>query len=316
MDSENNKLNETNPEEISEQTEKAETVPEENAGAAITPEIISQPVWNVENNNQPPEKKKKFPVPVIIGAVVAALVVVFIILTATHVICLEHKWADATCTQPKTCEYCEKTEGEAKGHKWVEATCKAPKTCSVCNGTEGEKKPHKEKSTVIVAPTMLLPGEEKITCEICGEFIENRTIPQIEVKVEGISLNITADVLVNWYSTILDVKITPLGVKGNCLGYSLKSGSNSGTMIIYFEKQGNDKKVCAVATTFSDRLIPIQMIALLAAEIDPSYDAGDGAVDLLYGVDYENAGIVAHKGVGDSGAELYILATLEYLKTY
>ena len=44
----------------------------------------------------------------------------------------EHKWTEATCTEPKTCTECGKTEGEPLGHKWKEATCTEAKTCSVC----------------------------------------------------------------------------------------------------------------------------------------------------------------------------------------
>lgn len=56
--------------------------------------------------------------------------------------CLKHQWSDATCTQPKTCEKCGETEGEALGHTWSEATCTAPKTCSVCHATEGDALEH------------------------------------------------------------------------------------------------------------------------------------------------------------------------------
>ncbi len=52
-----------------------------------------------------------------------------------------HTWADATCTDPKTCtvEGCGATEGEANGHTWADATCTDPKTCTVegCGAKEG-----------------------------------------------------------------------------------------------------------------------------------------------------------------------------------
>lgn len=44
----------------------------------------------------------------------------------------KHEWAEATCTEPKTCAKCGETEGEALGHTWIDATCTEPKTCSVC----------------------------------------------------------------------------------------------------------------------------------------------------------------------------------------
>ncbi|MCM1047208.1 MAG: hypothetical protein NC433_02135 [Clostridiales bacterium] len=51
-----------------------------------------------------------------------------------------HEWAEATCTEPKTCSKCGETEGQALGHTWMEATFAAPKTCSVCGETEGTVK--------------------------------------------------------------------------------------------------------------------------------------------------------------------------------
>ncbi len=54
----------------------------------------------------------------------------------------DHLWKDANCTEPKTCQSCGMTEGEALGHDWKEATCTAPETCSVCEETQGEVVPH------------------------------------------------------------------------------------------------------------------------------------------------------------------------------
>lgn len=67
------------------------------------------------------------------------------ILCLALILCLsgcacKHEWAEATCTEPKTCTKCGETKGEAIGHKWEEATVDRPKTCSVCGLTEGEPK--------------------------------------------------------------------------------------------------------------------------------------------------------------------------------
>lgn len=79
----------------------------------------------------------------IIGIAFAGIVVMtFVILISTHIICLNHKWEEATCTTPKLCCYCGKTEGEAKGHMWKEATCAEPTTCYICEETEGEPLGH------------------------------------------------------------------------------------------------------------------------------------------------------------------------------
>ncbi|MBO5837555.1 MAG: leucine-rich repeat protein [Oscillospiraceae bacterium] len=54
-----------------------------------------------------------------------------------------HSYANATCTDPKTCTVCGATEGDALGHDFADATCTAPKTCKVCGATEGEALGHK-----------------------------------------------------------------------------------------------------------------------------------------------------------------------------
>lgn len=68
---------------------------------------------------------------------------------------LGHVWIEATCTTPKTCSVCGEIEGEALGHTWLEATCERPKTCKICNLTEGEKIDHKTEFGV---------------CSLCEKF--------------------------------------------------------------------------------------------------------------------------------------------------
>ncbi|WP_207706677.1 hypothetical protein [Flintibacter sp. KGMB00164] len=95
---------------------------------------------------------------VIIGIIVAVLGV-FALLVFSGVICL-HKWSEATCTVPATCEKCGTTKGETIPHDWIEATCSAPKTCSVCKKTEGEPLPHAWVDATCVTPQ---------TCSVCGK---------------------------------------------------------------------------------------------------------------------------------------------------
>ena len=78
--------------------------------------------------------------------------------------CLSHDWQEATCTEPKTCLKCGKTEGEALGHKWEEATCTKPKTCSVCGVTEGKALGHKAGEATCTEPSI---------CSVCGETVKN-----------------------------------------------------------------------------------------------------------------------------------------------
>lgn len=60
----------------------------------------------------------------------------------TGCFCKHETWMDATCTEPKTCAECGKTEGEPLGHVWMAATCEEPKTCEQCGLTDGEPKGH------------------------------------------------------------------------------------------------------------------------------------------------------------------------------
>ena len=73
---------------------------------------------------------------------------------------LPHTWTNATCTNPKTCSECGVTEGETLPHTWVDATCDNPKTCDKCNTTEGEALGHTwEDATCVSAKT----------CSTCNE---------------------------------------------------------------------------------------------------------------------------------------------------
>ncbi len=76
--------------------------------------------------------------------------------------CMNHEWTEATCTEPKTCAKCEKTEGEPLGHTWVEATCSEAKHCSVCGETEGEPLAH-----ILTEANY----QQAATCEVCGAAV-------------------------------------------------------------------------------------------------------------------------------------------------
>ena len=60
----------------------------------------------------------------------------------------EHEWAEATCTEPKTCTKCKETEGEPLGHNWKAATCEEPETCMRCGEKRGTAKGHGKKQLV------------------------------------------------------------------------------------------------------------------------------------------------------------------------
>ncbi len=131
------------------------------------------------------ENKKKF---IILTSTIGGAIVLtgtFLVLFFTHVICF-HDWQDATCTEPKTCSICHRTEGEPLGHNMSVATCTEDAKCKRC-GYIAEKalghKPNKgsctENSVCTVCGAVVEKAkghkwkdadcENPKTCEICGE---------------------------------------------------------------------------------------------------------------------------------------------------
>ena len=99
--------------------------------------------------------------------------------------CISHDWKEASCTEPKTCAKCGKTEGAPLGHTWIEATCTEPRTCSVCRATEGTPKEHQwEEATCTTSKRCIVCGwyegkplghhwmeatvDRPKTCSVCG----------------------------------------------------------------------------------------------------------------------------------------------------
>ena len=102
-------------------------------------------------------KSKKLIIAVL-GCCICLLILVCI--DSFHIL---HDWQEATCTEPKTCSVCGKTEGEALGHIWEEATCTEPKTCKKCGETKGESLGgHNWEEATCAHP---------LTCSKCGETI-------------------------------------------------------------------------------------------------------------------------------------------------
>ena len=99
----------------------------------------------------------------------------------------DHVWYAPTCTTPKTCSVCQKTEGEALGHTEVIDAAVAPtctatgltegKHCSTCNEVLVAQEVvdalgHEYDETVIKEPTCAESGKKQLTCSVCGESHE------------------------------------------------------------------------------------------------------------------------------------------------
>lgn len=122
--------------------------------------------------------------------------------------CMSHEWKEATCTEPKTCAKCGKSEGEALGHTWVGATCAEAKHCSVCGEIEGEPLEHtwanatcvEAKHCSVCGETEGEPLEHVLTeanyqqpaiCEVCGETVGEPL--QAAFEKNGIECNAESD---------------------------------------------------------------------------------------------------------------------------
>lgn len=150
----------------------------------------------IEENNfdvtEEPNKRKKL---TILLCACAAGIFIIIVLAALYKNCIivSHKWVDATCEQPKTCERCGLTEGNILPHtlsQWIvdrEPTCATQGeqhyVCSVCGKTISEEidaKGHNFGEWVTqTAATCSAAGEKVQTCTICG-YQKTESIPQTE----------------------------------------------------------------------------------------------------------------------------------------
>ncbi len=97
-----------------------------------------------------------------------------------------HSWKEATCTTPKTCSLCRKTEGDSLGHNWEEATCTTPKTCSVCDETVGDSLGHSWCEWIMLKhSTCKTAGMKARMCAVCSSQ-ETQEIPALEHNYSGV----------------------------------------------------------------------------------------------------------------------------------
>ncbi len=97
-----------------------------------------------------------------------------------------HSWKAATCTAPKTCSVCGKTEGNANGHKFDNA---CDTTCNNCTYTRTIS--HTLTTLGAVAPTYTKTGlTEGQKCTVCGTVTaEQKIVDKLTLgKVGGLKV--------------------------------------------------------------------------------------------------------------------------------
>ena len=135
-----------------------------------------------------------------------------------------HSWADATCTEPKTCTQCGKTTGFEAGHSWKYATCTEPKTCTVCCETEGSPLGHYMVFTECV--------RKGYNCD----YVDFSCIAGTYTNVGGYIVPVGT-------TTMLDLEASDVSVS-NSGEFSFTYNGQSYTLTL---KQNNDKSTSSMA---------------------------------------------------------------------
>ena len=128
-----------------------------------------------------------------IMACAAVAVILFLPAIFPQLFCSHDSWKDATCTEPRTCESCGKTDGEPLGHDWSDATCTEPKTCARCGVTEGEPLGHKLEDWKDDGFNSTFSERVYIkTCSRCEKIVERKT-EEVASFLENEKLTICPD---------------------------------------------------------------------------------------------------------------------------
>ena len=107
--------------------------------------------------------------------VAAAAIAVLIALLLTTCVFENHRYTEATCTEPETCLRCGGHRGEPKGHDFLPATCTEPEICARCGERRGEPLGHLFSTAT---------HQNAATCVRCG-FVEG---DPVAADCEGMTL--------------------------------------------------------------------------------------------------------------------------------
>ena len=102
-----------------------------------------------------------------------------------------HSGGEATCTAQAECEVCGQPYGNVLGHDWADAICTDPKTCKRdgCGATDGEALGHEWGRWVVTKPaTEDAAGRETRVCRRDSSHLETRCIPKLTPADDGCSM--------------------------------------------------------------------------------------------------------------------------------
>ena len=93
-------------------------------------------------------------------------------------------------------------------HSWADATCTEPKTCTECGESEGEPLGHDAFWNVTRVSSLLEEGEEGLICFRCGEVLETRSLEKKSTAFENGSFSFSADDFVVYFTTEFGSRLT------------------------------------------------------------------------------------------------------------
>ena len=137
-----------------------------NCGNKLNKQEHHEYTGNIETTKVSFTKENKNRI-ILLTSIIAVVILVgtFLTLYFTHVICF-HDWKEATCTEPKTCTICNRTEGEPLGHILSEATCTEDAVCERCGFVAEKAFGHKWSAVSCT---------EDSVCTVCGAIGEKAT---------------------------------------------------------------------------------------------------------------------------------------------
>ncbi len=144
---------------------------------------------------------------VIIGGGIAAAVIVVLLIANALGAFHKHEWADATCTEPKTCITCGATEGDPLGHDYEEqdipATCteggQRKYTCKRCGDTYSE--PDGTPATGHTPGNWEIAGTKMVQrCTVCNETLNTKDVTRDDLAQAMSSDPVSLDDCHKWDS--------------------------------------------------------------------------------------------------------------------
>lgn len=262
-------------------------------------------------------KRKKIIIPIIIILLALVIVAAIIFLIITNVICIKHDWIEATCTSPKQCFYCDKTQGDILEHKWMAATCTKPKTCKTCDKTKGSALGHSSGEwTITKEATLVERGVEDKLCKVCNKSLDSRTTNYKDAKVIGATFNFKDVEFIDWLNqnTSLNVGYTDLKLSGlsevNTSYRIVDSDGSVGAIIFNHDKNGY---IRAIMVYYDDWAKASALAIWIGENIDARFSSNAAVYRIAKNDSYTAANMTVMRIELSYDFEVTVLATSSFL---